>query len=728
MAARKFWLTFGQSNAGPSADYATWAARHAFDWSLDSASSISTGSYSDTFAMPGGFPGYGTLDMSGVAISDLRYLVFYSPYATGYRTFPNEGGLRVGAHTTTVLLVEQTFEAAAIGMVLVRKKTGTSHTITAVTPGAGGATITVTPAFSPAPIDREEFTYQMAGLTGTTTVVLPLGFGSLWDGNLLGLRLVCVSGANAGQSRIIQSWTNSTRSAVLDSAFSSAIGSSDTFEIRFPGDVPFRLASYFLPYTPYLADYTDAKRNPFPPGFRQPTHWHVPIPVDLPGTPSGNPPTTISYHVTLGLRLQEFLGETIYMLSSEFGGTTIAHREGVTGDRAGWWDVSQQSDWSPGRPSNCYARMLEELARAKALTEADGDTLELIGVSYPQGETDATDSNQASRYLNNVRSLKRALRRDLKAMGIWTGPVEKIPFIHPEIAGSDALPGYEWPYADNINQGIRQACEEDRFAETFSVADLPRKSSDPAHYTGDGADMLGERVFDAWRRIYKTTTDTGAVDICNLALSHIGQSPVVTSIDPPDASAQAALCAQYYQQALETVFVARQWSFAMRRKSLAAVTYTGLTQWRYAYQLPADALRAVAVQPPNSTDDYTQPGDISGAYSYVAPIVSMRTPQRFDIEHMQDGTRVILSNTENAVLRYVARVADTTQYPPQFRLAVSYQLASMLAGPVLKGDVGAAESKRLMQVAAYYMGAASTTDANQRDVQPEHVPDWLADR
>lgn len=727
MATRKLWLSFGQSNAGPSADWATWAARHP-ELNLATVSNIAVGSSTDKFTMPGSFPGYTTLDLRGVAISELRYLVWYNPVVTGYNTYPNTGRLRTGAHTTTVLLVEQTFEAAAVGMVIVRKLTGVSHTISAVTPNAAGATITVTPALSPTPVNGEEYTYQMAGLTGTTPVTLPLGFGVLWDGALTGLRLLCITGANAGASRVITGWTNSTREAVLASAFGSAIGGTDTFEIQ-PQAGTFSTFAYWLPFTPFTASATANKINPYPPGFDYASHWHTPIQYNRNVGASSGTPGTISYHVLLGIRLREFFGETIYMLSSDFGGSFLRHQETATGGTAiGWWDPAQQSYWAPGATGNCYARMMAELDVAIALAAVDGDVFEIVGVSYPQGEGDAGSEVGANAYASNVRELKRRLRTDLKARSLWSQAAERIIFVQPEIAGSDSVDApATWTYGDTVNQAIRQVCSEDRFSASFSVADVAHKS-DLAHYTGAGASILGQRVFDGWQAVYKTTRDTGAVDICNLALSHIGQSARITAIDPPDGSAQASLCAQYYTQALESVLVARNWSFANRRRSLSAVTYAALSQWRYAYQLPGDVLKCVAVQGPGASDDYTVPGTIQGVYSYVAPLSVMRSPQTFDIETMPDGTRIIVSNTEDAVLRYVARVTDTSQYPPQFRMAVSYQLASLLAGPTLKGDVGSAESKRLLQMAAYYMGEASATDANQRDVRPEHVPDWLADR
>ena len=61
------------------------------------------------------------------------------------------------------------------------------------------------------------------------------------------------------------------------------------------------------------------------------------------------------------------------------------------------------------------------------------------------------------------------------------------------------------------------------------------------------------------------------VAICNTALSHIGDSANVTSIDPPDGSAQAGYCATFYPIALSAILEMASWGFATARSTLAAL-------------------------------------------------------------------------------------------------------------------------------------------------------------
>ena len=189
-------------------------------------------------------------------------------------------------------------------------------------------------------------------------------------------------------------------------------------------------------------------------------------------------------------------------------------------------------------------------------------------------------------------------------------------------------------------------------------------------------------------------------DICNLALSHIGDEASVTSIDPPEGSAQAERCAQFYPIARDTLLESHDWNFAIRRKQLAQLDVETWT-WAFGYAKPSDALTLRAVLPPGASSD---------------------------AETEQGGASVILTNTENAALRYLARVTDTNRFSSLFVFALSWHLASLLAGPVIKGARGTKRAEDCAKMARYYTGLAAGSDANQRRVQVEHTPDWMARR
>ena len=87
-----------------------------------------------------------------------------------------------------------------------------------------------------------------------------------------------------------------------------------------------------------------------------------------------------------------------------------------------------------------------------------------------------------------------------------------------------------------------------------------------------------------------------------------------------------------------------------------------------------------------------------------------------------------MTNQDDAVLLYQARITDTTKFSPLFTIALSWNLASMLAGAIIKGDTGGKESMRCTKLFADYLAKAQVSDAVQRRVSPPHVVPWTVDR
>lgn len=222
------------------------------------------------------------------------------------------------------------------------------------------------------------------------------------------------------------------------------------------------------------------------------------------------------------------------------------------------------------------------------------------------------------------------------------------------------------------------------------------------------------------------------VDICNLALAHLGETATVASIDPPEGSAQAEHCARFYPIARDTLLEMHSWSFVTRRANGAEVE-NEWPMWQYAYAMPADGNHIIAVLPPQATDDYSSPftpDTYPDFYTNYSPSVAagQYVPQKFTIETSADGSEVILTNQSQAVLRYEAYATDPTKYSALFTLALSWHLASMLAGPVIKGDQGAAEAKRCLSVAMTIIQKAAAADSDARKIKPEHIVSWMAGR
>lgn len=215
------------------------------------------------------------------------------------------------------------------------------------------------------------------------------------------------------------------------------------------------------------------------------------------------------------------------------------------------------------------------------------------------------------------------------------------------------------------------------------------------------------------------------IDICNIALGHLGDTAEVTSIDPPDGSAQAVHCRRFYPMARDALLEMHPWGFSTRRIQLALLS-SGFPEWTYAYAQPADAINILEVLPSDATDDYSQPSTTATLAGYSVP--GSYVPQPFSCEVDADGNSVIYTDQEDAVLRYTAVVTDTSKFSPLFVTALGYLLGSMLAGPIIKGEAGAAESKRLLQLAYAWLAKATASDANQRKINPTHNVSWMSGR
>jgi hypothetical protein len=198
------------------------------------------------------------------------------------------------------------------------------------------------------------------------------------------------------------------------------------------------------------------------------------------------------------------------------------------------------------------------------------------------------------------------------------------------------------------------------------------------------------------------------VDISNLSLSHLGDDATVSSISPPEGSVQAEHCARFYPIARDALLEMHDWKFATKRKT-GALLSAEVSGWAYVYAFPsATAIKVIAVLPPEAADDADS--------------------QPFECETLSDGSVVIYTDQDDADLRFIDRVKDTTKFSPLFTVALSRLLASYLAGPVLKGKSGRDEAKGQMQIFASEFAKAAGADAVQKKSKVEHKVGWISAR
>jgi len=198
---------------------------------------------------------------------------------------------------------------------------------------------------------------------------------------------------------------------------------------------------------------------------------------------------------------------------------------------------------------------------------------------------------------------------------------------------------------------------------------------------------------------------TSAIDICNLALSRLGDDATVSSIDPPEGSPQAEHCARFWPLARGIILASHEWGFATCTKALAQFSEAPVG-WLYAYSLPSDYVKVVRVTGPAA--------DI---------------PADYEIGLATAGNTILLTNQPQALLMYVANVIDTVRYPALFIDALAWLLASHLAGPLIKGESGAQAAQTAYRAYAGVLSAAVAADIQQHRPASLGVrTPWIEDR
>lgn len=198
------------------------------------------------------------------------------------------------------------------------------------------------------------------------------------------------------------------------------------------------------------------------------------------------------------------------------------------------------------------------------------------------------------------------------------------------------------------------------------------------------------------------------IDIVNLALSHLGEAATVTSLNPPEGSAQARHAQRFYPIARRALLERRAWNFAVKREALQALADTA-AGWDYVYAAPSTMLRPLAVYDPDNGEDISNPVE-------------------FDTEVKSDGTIVILTDLEDAELRYIYDADAPERYSPLFVTAFSWLLASYLAGPVVKGESGANVARTCYEVFLRELGEAAASSANASQQDTERTVPWIGAR
>lgn len=91
------------------------------------------------------------------------------------------------------------------------------------------------------------------------------------------------------------------------------------------------------------------------------------------------------------------------------------------------------------------------------------------------------------------------------------------------------------------------------------------------------------------------------IDVCNLALSHLGNEANIASFS--EASVEAENCKRYYPIVRGIVQEAHDWNWNTRRAALALLGTTPPAEWNLVYAVPSDSIAVLSIQLPPTANN-----------------------------------------------------------------------------------------------------------------------------
>lgn len=198
-------------------------------------------------------------------------------------------------------------------------------------------------------------------------------------------------------------------------------------------------------------------------------------------------------------------------------------------------------------------------------------------------------------------------------------------------------------------------------------------------------------------------------EIANLAISHLGIGKDIGNLDTTN-SPEANAVRRFYATAQEEILRDWAWPFATKYVALGLVESnpSGVAdEWDYSYRYPSDCLfiRKIAS---GARNDSRQ-----GRANYIVA---------------RDTTGLlILSDMQDACIKYTVRETDESRYPPDFVMAFSYLLAFYAASRITAGDPFKNQEK-MIQFYFQSLSKARANAANEEQVDENVDSEYIRGR
>ena len=202
------------------------------------------------------------------------------------------------------------------------------------------------------------------------------------------------------------------------------------------------------------------------------------------------------------------------------------------------------------------------------------------------------------------------------------------------------------------------------------------------------------------------------VSICNRALTHI-RARTIQSLS--ESTREARACNTFFEDTRDSVLEDFPWNFASKEQALAELSGESFSGWDHVYQYPSDCVKAREIY--NSLSQIRHQRVLIPGGEYITEVTRVQADKiEFEIKVKSDfSSRVLLTNQDEAILFYTARVTNPTVFSSEFVDAFSVRLAAELAISI-KGNANLRTS--LMTHYLTLINQAEASDANEGHKDP----------
>jgi hypothetical protein len=189
------------------------------------------------------------------------------------------------------------------------------------------------------------------------------------------------------------------------------------------------------------------------------------------------------------------------------------------------------------------------------------------------------------------------------------------------------------------------------------------------------------------------------VQICNLALSHIGQRPIVAITDN---SNEARKCLLNYEFARDSVLRAHDWNFATTIESLATIADETIPGWDFLYMRPAHCLYIRKI--------------------YNDSTVKDARSTEFKEVKTSTNLKAIACNIAEAYAEFTHITTDPNDFDSNFVEALTFKLASLLT-KAITGDIALGDKMEGRYLSV--ISDARRVNSSERNVRTEPFNSYI---